>query len=219
MENVENYIQCYNDYKKGNYAYGTVTSIEDIKNAIKNKKRFVFTRGGARIEIIISLITISIGLIITLGLYAFFGNLFTYSLYSFLISLLPIFVFGLCGSRFLFPGLFKLRSNFIILGAEGIVYKLLTGDVKNFNWNDVSMDIMEKTVEISRTKHLIHFEEIYLSMPNGVLLKSGDYTSKEFPKRFTGKQRGTLVFSTILYYYNYFKLGLLEPSKGELYGE
>ncbi len=133
MENVENYILCYNDYKKGNYKYGTVTSIEDIKNAIKKEKRFVFTKGGAKIEIIISLITISIGLVITFGLYAFFGHLFTYSFYSFLISLLPVFVFGLCGFRFLIPGLFKLRSNFIILGTEGIVYKLLRGDVKNFN--------------------------------------------------------------------------------------
>ncbi len=78
---------------------------------------------------------------------------------------------------------------------------------------------MEETIEISRTSHSIHFKEIYLSMPNGDLLKSGNYTSKEFPRSITGRQRSTLLFSTILYYYNYFKLGLLEPSKGELYGE
>ena len=207
MDNLDDYILSFQNYKEGNYEYETITSQNDVREAVENGKKFVFTIAGAKIELIFGLIFISIGLIITLSLYAFVGiEAFTFDLSIFMIRLLPIFVFAPLGLRFLIPGLWKLRPNFIVLGAEGIVYKK-RGAIKSCKWKDISMDIVEKTSEISKS----NFKVIYISMPNGDLLKSVDYTTKEFHKKIRGRQIDTMGFLTFLNYYNYSKLGTFEP--------
>ena len=208
MDNLDDYILSFQNYKEGNYEYETITSQNDVREAVENGKKFVFTIAGAKIELIFGLIFISIGLIITLSLYAFVGiEAFTFDLSIFMISLLPIFVFAPLGLRFLIPGLWKLRPNFIVLGAEGIVYKK-RGAIKSCKWKDISMDIVEKTSEISKS----NFKVIYISMPNGDFLKNVDYTTKEFPKTIRGRQIDTMSFHAFLNYYNYGKLGSFESS-------
>ena len=209
MDNIDEYILSFQNYKEGNYEYGTIALLNDIKNAVRNGKKFVFTEAGAKIYIIGGIIFVSIGLIITLSLYAGFGvEAFTFDLSIFLISLLPIFAFAPLGLRFLIPGLWKLRPNFIVLGPEGIVYKK-RGDIKSCKWEDVSMDIVEVTSELS----LSNVNVIYISTPNGDILKNVDYTTKEIPKTIRGRQIDTMSFHTFLNYYNYGKLGTFEPSK------
>ena len=208
MDNLDDYILSFQNYKEGNYEYETITSQNDVREAVENGKKFVFTIAGAKIELIFGLIFISIGLIITLSLYAFVGiEAFTFDLSIFMISLLPIFVFAPLGLRFLIPGLWKLRPNFIVLGAEGIVYKK-RGAIKSCKWKDISMDIVEKTSEISKS----NVKVIYISMPNGDFLKNVDYTTKEFPKTIRGRQIDTMSFHAFLNYYNYGKLGSFESS-------
>ena len=205
MDNIDEYVLSFRNYKEGKYEYGTIASLNDIENAVRNGKKFVFTQASAKIEIIIGLILISSGLIITLIYYAILGYLgieaLTVDLIIFIITLLPIFVFAPLGLRFLISGLLKLRSNFIVLGAEGIVYKKRR-DIKGYNWEDISIDVVE---QMSKTKKF-DFKEIYISMPNGDLLKSIDYTTKEFPIILW-----RIVILTFLNYYNYSKLGTFEP--------
>jgi len=208
MDNLDDYILSFQNYKEGNYEYETITSQNDVREAVENGKKFVFTIAGAKIELIFGLIFIYIGLIITLSLYAFVGiEAFTFDLSIFMIRLLPIFVFAPLGLRFLIPGLWKLRPNFIVLGAEGIVYKK-RGAIKSCKWKDISMDIVEKTSEISKS----NVKVIYISMPNGDFLKNVDYTTKEFPKTIRGRQIDTMSFHAFLNYYNYGKLGSFESS-------
>lgn len=208
MENVNDYIISFQNYKEGNYQYETIASQYDVWKAVENGKKFVFTKAGVKIEIVFGLIFTSIGLIFTLSLYAFFGvEALTFDLSIFLISLLPIFFFAPLGLRFLIPGLLHLRPNFIVLGTEGIVYKLTMGDIKSCKWKDISMDIVEETSEISK----FTFKQIYLSISNGDLLKNTDYTTKEFPKKIRGREIDTMGFLTFLSYYNYGKLGIFEP--------
>ena len=208
MDNLDDYILSFQNYKEGNYEYETITSQNDVREAVENGKKFVFTIAGAKIELIFGLIFISIGLIITLSLYAFVGiEAFTFDLSIFMIRLLPIFVFAPLGLRFLIPGLWKLRPNFIVLGAERIVYKK-RGAIKSCKWKDISMDIVEKTSEISKS----NVKVIYISMPNGDFLKNVDYTTKEFPKTIRGRQIDTMSFHAFLNYYNYGKLGSFESS-------
>ncbi|MFX0181178.1 MAG: hypothetical protein ACFE78_13410 [Candidatus Hodarchaeota archaeon] len=205
MDNIDEYVLSFQNYKEGKYEYRTITSLNDIKNAVRNGKKFVFTEAGAKMEIIIGLILIPSGLIITLSLYAILGYLgleaLIFNLTIFMINLLIIFAFIPLALRFLIPGLRKLRPNFIVLGAEGMVYKK-RGAIKGYNWEDISMDTVERTWEIKK----YDFEEIYISMPNGDSLKSVDYTTKEIPISLL--RMVNLIF---LNYYNYSKLGTFEP--------
>lgn len=207
MDNIDEYVLSFQNYSEGKYEYETIASVNDVRNAVRNGKKFVFTVAGAKIELIFGLIFISIGPIITLSLYAFIGiELFTFDLFIFLISFLPIFAFAPLGLRFLIPGLLKLRPNFMVLGAEGIVYKK-RGVIKSCKWKDISMDIVENTSE----QTYMTFTEIYISMPNGDFLKNVDYTTKEFPKAIRGRLNDSISFHTFLNYYNYGKRGTFEP--------
>ncbi len=204
MDNIDEYVLCFQNYNEGNYEYETIDSLNDIRNAVRNGKKFVFTVPGAKIELIIGLIIISIGLITTLSFYANFGiEVFTFNLLIFMTSLLPIFIFAPLGLICLIPGLKKLRPNFMVLGAEGIVYKK-RGAIKSCKWKEVSMDIVDETSELT----YMTSTEIYISMPNGDFLRNVDYTTKEFPKT----KIDIMSFHAFLNYYNYGKLGSFEPS-------
>ena len=202
--NIDDYVLSFQNYKEGKYEYETIASLNDIRNAVRNGKKFVFTRAGAKGEVIGGLILISIGAIFTLCLYAVFGvEVFAFSLSIFLTSLLPIFCCAPIGLRFLIPGLWKLRPNFMVLGAEGIVYKK-RGAIKSCKWKEVSMDIVDETSELT----YMTSTETYISMPNGDFLNLVDYTTKEFSKA----QIDTMNFHVFLNYYNYGKRGSFEPS-------
>jgi len=203
MDNIDEYFLSFQNYKEGKYEYETIDSLNDIKNAVRNGKKFVFTKPGIKIAIILGIIIISIGLIITLSLYAFFGiEALTFDLVVFIFSFLPIFIFAPLGLILLIAGLWNL-TNFMVLGAEGIVYKK-RGDIKSCKWKDVSMDIVENTSDISK----LEYKVIYISMPNGDILKHINYATKEFPKKIGIN----MAFLTFLSYYNYGKRGSFEPS-------
>jgi len=211
MDNIDEYVLNFQNYNEGKYEYETIASLNDIKNAVRNGKKFVFTETGAKIEIILGIILISIGPIITLSLYAFIGiELFTFDLFIFMISLLPIFGFAPLGLRFLIPGLRKLRPNFMVLGAEGIVYKKRRA-IRGYKWEDISIEIVEETRELSRAS-VDSVQTMFISMPNGDFLRNWKYTSKEFPKTIRGRQIDSMSFHAFLNYYNYGKRGTFEPS-------
>ena len=204
--NINDYVLSFQNYKEENYEYGTIASVNDIKNAVRNGKKIVFTKPSIKTAIIFGIIIISIGLIITLSLYAFFGvEALTFNLFILTMSLLPIFIFALFGLIFLIAGLWNLKK-FMVLGAEGIVYKK-RGAIKSCKWKEVSMEIVEETSELSLSNDKV----IYISTPNGDFLKSYDYTTKEFPKTIRGREIDIMSFYTFLNYYNYGKRGTFEP--------
>lgn len=214
MDNIDDYILSFQNYKEGNYKYETITSQNDVLKAIENGKKFVFLETGAKQGFILGLIFLSIGLIITLILYYFINDIFlTLPLLTIGISLIPFLFFAIPGFRFLIFGLWRLRTAFIVLGAEGIVYKLKTGGIKGFEWKKISMDIVEETSELTS----ITSKVIYISIPNGDFFNfgRGDYTYKEFPdrKQIGRNQADALFFLTFLNYYNYGKRGTFESHK------
>ena len=202
--NINDYVLSFQNYKEENYEYGTIASVNDIRNAVRNGKKFVFSRPGIKIEIRLGLIFLSVGLIITLFLYYLIHDIIlTMPLLTIGISLIPFLIFAIPGFLFLIPGLLKLRPNFMVLGAEGIVYKK-RGAIKSCKWKDVSVDIVEETSELSLSNDKV----IYISMSNGDFFKNVDYTTKEFPKT----QIDITSVQVFLNYYNYGKRGTFEPS-------
>jgi hypothetical protein len=205
--NIDDYVLTFENYKEGNYEYGTIASGNDIKNAIRNGKKFVFTVPGITMAIKLGICFISIGLILTLILYYLIHEHFlTLPLLTIGIGLIPFLIFALFGLIFLILGLWNLKK-FMVLGAEGIVYKK-RGAIKSCKWKEVSMEIVEETSELSLSNDKV----IYISTPNGDFLKSYDYTTKEFPKTIRGREIDTMSFHTFLNYYNYGKRGTFEPS-------
>jgi hypothetical protein len=231
MDNLDDYILSFQNYKDGNYEYETITSLVDIEKAIESGKKFVFLETSAKIYIIIGFILIFVGLIIALILYIVFYHIFlTFDPFIVIILILiPFLIFDIIGLRMLISGFWKLRTTFIVLGAEGIVYKLKRGGVKGFNWEEISIDFYRTGVEITweGTKELIDSIYasnitsidsflIYISMPNGDLIDfgQGDYTMREFPdKKQIGHGKANALFLlTFLNYYNYGKKWTFEPS-------
>ncbi len=209
--NIDDYVLSFQNYKEGKYEYETIASVNDIRNAVRNGKKIVFTTPGIKIAIILGIIFISIGLIFTLSLYVVFGiEVFTSSLSIFMTSLLPIFGFALLGLPFLIAGLWNV-TNFMVLGAEGIVYKK-RGAIKSCKWKDIGIEFVEETRELSRA-YLDIVQTMYISTPNGDFFNNVDYTTKEFPKTIRGRQIHILSFYAFLNYYNYGKLGTFEPPK------
>ena len=205
MDNIDDYILSFQNYKDGNYEYGTISSLNDVWKAVENGKKFVFIQASLKIGFILGLIFISVGLILTLILYN------NYNLFIFVVSLLPLLIFAIPGLILLILGFWSLRTAFLVLGAEGIVYKLQTGGVKGFEWKEISMDFVEKTSELTSMTSKI----IYISMPNGDFFNfgRGDYTMKEFPdrKQIGRSKADALFFLTFENYYNYSKRGIFEP--------
>lgn len=214
MDNIDDYILSFQNYKEGNYKYETITSLNDVRKAVENGKKFVFLETGAKIGFILGIIFLSIGLIITLILYYFIHDIFlTLPLLTIGISLIPFVIFAIPGIRFLIFGFWRLRTAFLVLGTEGIVYKLKTGGIKGFKWKEISMDIVEETSELTSMISKV----IYISMPNGDFINfgRGDYTYKEFPdrKQIGRNQADALFFLTFVNYYYYGKRGTFEPPK------
>ncbi|MFX0022428.1 MAG: hypothetical protein ACFE9S_08870 [Candidatus Hermodarchaeota archaeon] len=213
IENIEDYTLSVNNYRNGNYFYETITSTEDIRNAIERGKKFVFLGAGAAISIIVGSVIFSIALILSMIFYYYMYVSIFFDLILFSVILIFFGIFAIPSLRILIQGILTLRKPFLVLGQEGIVYKLKTGDVKGYNWEDISMDVVEKREKFSDQEgyYSISFE-ISISMPNGDFLNfnRGDYTMKEFPdkEKIGRKQVNYLFLQTFLSYYNYGKKGI-----------
>ena len=210
MKNIDEYLESYYKYKNDNYEYETITSLNDIRRAVEHGKKFVFLETGPKIGVLLGLSFLSIGFVLSLIFYIFISDIFlTLPVLSIGISLIPLLIFAIPGLSFIIMGLWRLRTAFIVLGAEGIVYKLKTGIIKGFKWKEISMDITDQSLELKIK--LPGFHVISISMPNGDFLhfNQADYTMKEFPDR---KQIGRdkvdeVFFLTFVLYYNYRKKG------------
>lgn len=210
MENIKDYIDSLQNYKDGNYKYESITSLHDVKKAIENGKKIVLIETGAKTGILLGLSLFLIGLIITLILYVFISDIFlTLPILSFGVSLIPLLMFAIPGFIFVISSLGRLREAFLILGAEGIVYKLKKGDIKGFTWKEISMDVVDNPSELKM--RMPGLFEILISMPNGDFLhfNQADYATKEFPdKKQIGRTKVSyLLLQAFVLYYNYRKKG------------
>ncbi|MHA2289611.1 MAG: hypothetical protein ACXABG_12575, partial [Promethearchaeota archaeon] len=186
---------------------------KDIRIAIESGKKFVFIETGPITGVLLGLSFLCIGFMISLILFIFISDIFqTLPVLGIGISIIPLLMFGIPGLIFIITALRRLRTAFIILGVEGIVYKLKTGIIKGIKWEDIYMDITDYSLE-----HNVKFSGLHvfsISMPNGDFLhfNQADYTMKEFPDR---KQIGRvkvdeLLYLTFVLYYNYRKKGTFD---------
>ncbi|MCK4286019.1 MAG: hypothetical protein KAX18_07440, partial [Candidatus Lokiarchaeota archaeon] len=193
FEKLDEYILELQNYQEGRYEYGTLTSEFDIAKAIENGKKIVFLKNklGAKAYLILGGVFLVLGLILAI---IFSVNILVFSM---------IFgIFGAFGIALIVTGLFKMRTSFLVLGPEGIVYKLQAGSIKGFKWEKISLDlggIMSFSIQI----HIV--------MPNGDFIKlaSGDYCSEEFPKSKSHKMFDRYM-STFMFYY---RMGKFKPQE------
>ncbi len=213
MDNLDDYVLSVQNYKEGNYEYETITSILDVIKAIESGKKFVFLEVGAISLIIVGFVFFILVLILTTIFYYFMYISLGFILFTFFFFLLLFGIFAIPILKiFIIPGFLMLRTPFIVLGAEGIVYKLKTGGIKGFNWEEISMDVVEETSDL-KLNSMSSFQ-IYFSMPNSDFFNfgAGDYSLKEFPdiKQIgCGKAKALFLF-TFVNYYNYGKKGSFE---------
>ena len=53
MDNIDDYLLSFQNYKEGNYDYETITSLNDVWKAVENGKKCVFLETGAKIGFIL----------------------------------------------------------------------------------------------------------------------------------------------------------------------
>lgn len=212
IENLDEYLLQVQNYQEGNYEFGTISSPMDIKNAIKRGKKVVFIKSKARLKmmvLVVSMIFI-VGLIV-----AIITSIFVeYWIIHFGICMA---ITGGLALIFLIQGLLKVGKSFIVLGPEGIVYKLPRAAIQGFSWEDIYMDVFrgQSTLKFyERSPYMIN-----IWMPNNNILKifPEDYISKDFPKpkTFNSPYFQSLFISTFKGYYDFGKRGRLETRKLE----
>ncbi|MHA1932891.1 MAG: hypothetical protein ACW96X_10145, partial [Promethearchaeota archaeon] len=176
-----------------------------IQEAIKSGKKFVFMEADGIKIIGFGIFFIILGLI--LGV---IFSTFTPPVLWFFNLICPI-SFSIIGLYPIIDGLMMLRGSFIVLGAEGIVYKKRTGDIIGFNWEDIKILFFEFFGEWGRYKCQVH-----ILFPNGEWVKIGlsdfnqksrYYPSKEFPNEILGDDSlpKYFFFLTFRAYYDYSK--------------
>jgi len=190
IEFLEEYTSEFQKYKKGDYEYGTIVSPKDIEKSIERGKKIVFTEG--KVETVAAFFVGGIFLIIGLIITAVISVLTPEINITPVINIIIFGIFGTIFLVFLVLGLWKLRTSFIVLGPEGIVYKLRTGVIKGYKWEDINMD----------SHNLI---QLHILMPNRNFISLGDYSSKEFPKLKSYSVTTLIITTFINYYYNYGK--------------
>lgn len=191
LENLDEYILEYQNYKEGNYEYGSLRSSSDIIKAIENGKKIIFIEG--RIEAKVCVVLGSIFLILGLLLAIFTLDLFL----DFWIFSFSLFfgLFGGLGIVFIVIGLFKMRASFLAIGPEGIVYKLRGRRIQGYKWEELSVDFQGiRVTMISAGIHVL--------MPNGdfIIFSVGDYRSEEFPKLKSYRSWSLYKFAFMSYY-------------------
>ncbi|MFX1448273.1 MAG: hypothetical protein ACFFCG_09060 [Promethearchaeota archaeon] len=232
MDNLDDYILSVQKYKKGVYEFEITSSPEEIKKAVErgipeevkkavtNGKKFVCIEEGS-----LGLFVLGAFLILV---WVFFELLiqFIYNIHSFPRDIITIFLSVAMFVVFVGLGLYCiglelliLTKPFIVLSEEGFVYKLRAGEVKGFNWDDISMDFFEFSDKYGRYKNLIR-----ISLVNGSIIKLGTgdpknrgrvYASKIIPneKQIGIGHNSHFLFLTFKAYYNYGKYGRFEHSR------
>jgi hypothetical protein len=200
FEKLDDYLLELQNYQEGKYEYRTLTSEFDIKKAIEKGKKIVFLKNklGAKIYLVLGGVFLVSGLILAI---IFSINILIFSV---------IFgIFGAFGLAFIVTGLFKIRTSFLVLGTEGIVYKLQTGSIKGFKWDEISLGM--GTGMDSGGFYNFPSIQINIVIPNGDFIKLAprDYCSEEFAKSKSHNIFDLYVFTFMLYY----KWGKLRPQE------
>ena len=178
MENIRDYITRFQEYKSGNYYYTQINSIRDIVKKVEDGQKVVLVEnrvksfsafGMGGVFLIVWLIMFIIGLFQTPEIRMYFENV--------TFVLCGILIFG-C----VILGLWYLRTSFIILGSEGIVYKLRATKIRGYNWENIKLDFYNFSYVKSSEFNLV---KIHIFMPNGdfIKVKPDTYTCKEIPMK------------------------------------
>lgn len=196
MENLDEYILRFQQYKEGNYEYNPITSFYDVKKLVEHGKKIVFI--GSKVD---SLVWFTlIGILLIAGL---ISGLAINSFHWFVFTALLLFI-GIPCIIFFFLGLWKLRTRFMVLGPEGIAYKLRNRRVKGYNWADIMMDFYN----LSFVRYSNSFK-IHIFMLNGDLIKVelDDYSCKEISVNRYSLNKVVLFTLIFVAYYDYGKNG------------
>lgn len=201
MENLDEYILRYQQYKEGNYEYKTISSSYDIKKIVETGKKIVFTgrKTDALALFFVAGILFTIGFIVGINISLTFFDWFVFIGVLAIIGIPCIFCVLL--------GLWKLRTRFLVLGPEGIVYKLRSRGVKGDNWENIKMDFYNYSY-IKSGGGFPSFKsvKIHIFMPNGDFIKvePEDYSCKEI-----SAFNSALFILLFTLYYDYGKNGTI----------
>jgi len=224
MDNLSEYILSVQNYKKGRYDFKINSTPEkikkaveagipdEVKNAVINGNKFICIEEGS-----IGSIVLGAALILVWVLWELFINLM-FGVLSIpmddavvVLSAVMFIIFVSLGLLCIGLGLLILRKPFIVLGKDGMVYKLRTGGVKAYVWEDISIEFFEYIDKYGQYKNLIR---ISLTGSSNISLgidesrrKGRFYYSKELPdKKLIGRGHvSRLLFLTFFAYYNYGK--------------
>lgn len=205
MVNIDEYLLRYKEFKEENYECGTIFSRYEVKKIVEEGKKIVFV--GSNTDAIKLFVFASILLFlmftVILSMVRFFSDWFIFAGVMEFMGIPSFFLVIL--------GLLKLRTRFIVLGHEGIVYKLRSRGVNGYNWEDIKIDFynysyIKSEGSIPFTKSV----KIHIFMPNGDLIKADpeDYTCHEIPSYKYRPNNGNLFMLLFAFYYDYGKNGV-----------
>ena len=192
MENLNEYILRYQQYKEGNYEYETITSPYDVKRIVESGKKIVFV--GSNLNSIALFITS--GGILLIGLIV--GILGSFKFFDWVLGIMAIPII-FC----FFLGLWYQRTRFMVLGPEGIVYKLRTHGIRGYNWKEIKMDFYNFSyIKSEWGAPSFKSVKIHIFMPNGDLIKvePEDYSCKEILGEKYSLNRSLFMLIFALYY-------------------
>ncbi|MFX1375413.1 MAG: hypothetical protein ACFFA0_06350 [Promethearchaeota archaeon] len=177
IENIDNYLQAYEQYRKGDYQYETIKSVNDIVNAYKSGKKIVFTArdSGEKAIMWIGIVFWIVGIVVITIMGLVTANINMEFLWIFLS--ISISMFGVIGASFFLPNfikLIRLTRSFFVLGREGIVYRRQWGDTRSYSWKELDLKIY--SVKESFGSFVLKTEfpptlEIHVILPNHAKLK------------------------------------------------
>ncbi len=176
MENLNEFIFRYQQYKEGSYECETITSPYDVKKIVEGGKKVVFI--GSNVN---TIVWFGVGgLFLIVGLIV--GIAMTFWFFNWVVFTIMMGITGIPGIFGLFLGLWYIRKRFMVIGPEGIAYKLRTHGVRGYNWKDIKMDLYNLSLIKSKGLETL---KIHIFMPNGDFIKvePGNYFCKEIPMR------------------------------------
>ncbi|MHA1931430.1 MAG: hypothetical protein ACW96X_02760 [Promethearchaeota archaeon] len=194
MENLKEYLLRYQQYKEGNYEYDIITSLHDIKKLVEHGKKIVLIRSKS--EALPYYLATSIFFIIgsIVSLMTLSGPFYWPIFFTILgMTFLPCLIF-------LIIGLWYSRECFMVLGPEGIVYKLRQREIKGFTWQDINIDFYNFSyLQSGGTFPLFQSVIIHVFVPDGDYIKVDPvyYSSKEVS---TAKYGAILALIFTVYY-------------------
>ena len=142
---MEDYVLRFQSFREDSYEYDLITSPRDVKKTVEEGKKVVFLRSKefAKLMFIIGGFCLSLGLVLALIISArfpFFGHITTFSI----IMIGP----GSVALFFFIVALWDRSLSFLVLGAEGIAYKLRRSSIIGYKWEDIKMDFYNPRLNI-----------------------------------------------------------------------